>query len=145
VPKTQATLDGSLSFCKEEIIDVHQHLTHAINEPSLAFRKAIQQLLDLDLVKQEAPKLYAVHRIVQEALNFHDVDELQDRFEIASRLVFDKFPSRRRDESLRNRWVTCQDYISHGVHLSRKFKDYAPSGAIHGPPEFVELLSNCAW
>jgi hypothetical protein len=102
-------------------------------------------LLDRDLIKQDVPRFFTIHRVVQEATNYHDIDELQDSFEIASRLVFEQFPNRRKENNLFSRWGTCQDYIPHGVHLSKKFQDYTSSGKLKGSPEFVELLSNCAW
>jgi hypothetical protein len=99
----------------------------------------------MELIMQHGDDLYAIHRIVQEALNFHDIDELQDRFDIASRLVFEQFPNRRKTDNLYSKGSACQDYIPHGVYLSEKFQDYATSGNLKGSPEFVELLGNCAW
>jgi hypothetical protein len=146
LPQNQNLLDGTLAFCKRDT--KHKTASRNLSTPGSAFEKAIQQLVDMELIMQLGPELYAIHRIVQEALNFHDVDELQDRFEIASRLVFEQFPQRRMDESLYDRWNVCQRYIHHGVHLSKKFEDYSsPSKPmlLGSLPEFVELLNNCAW
>lgn len=148
LPRNQKALDGALAFCKQEAkyLDGDNRASlYAIITPSPAFDKAAKELLNRELIKQDGPRDFSIHRVVQEATNFHDIDELQDSFEIAARLVFEQFPQRRAEESLFSRWNICQDYIPHGVQLSRKFSDYAPSGKLKGSPEFVQLLSNCAW
>jgi len=83
---------------------------------------------------------------VQEAVNFHDVDDLQETFNTASRLVWEQFPKQLDDDSLYKKWGLCQNFIPHGVYLSKKFDDdYARTGIVKGSDYFVRLLSNCAW
>jgi hypothetical protein len=93
----------------------------------------------------------SIHRVVQEAVNYHDLHELQQSFNIASRLVYEQFP-KMHTGSADNQWTICQDYIPHGVYLSKKFSDYAASevlkassGVLKADIHFVRLLGNCAW
>jgi hypothetical protein len=101
-------------------------------------------LVKRKLIKQDA-KIYSIHRAVQEAVNYHDVDDLQNSFNIASRLAYEAFPKRELNEPLFKKWSKCQEYIPHGVQLSRRFSDYAASGTLKGSEYFVKLLSSCAW
>ena len=141
-------LNGSLTWCKQENVRPGEKQIATLYDlitPAPAFEAAIRELVDKKLIKQTGPRLYSIHRVVQEAMNWKSIDELQASFETAARLVCEQFPTRRKDDSLFNRWTTCQDYIQHGVQLSKKFDDYANSSNLKGSPEFVELLSNCAW
>ena len=104
----------------------------------------MNELLMRRLVKQDG-KIYSIHRAVQEAVSYHDVDDLQNSFNIASRLAYEAFPKRDLIEALFKKWSQCQEYIHHGVYLSRKFSDYAASGTLKGSTYFVKLLSACAW
>lgn len=139
-------LDGPLAWCRQQNTDENQRATlYKLITPTPAFERAIKELLSRDLIKQTGPRLYSVHRVVQEAINWRDVHELQESFQTAARLVFEQFPKRDRDDNFYNKWSICQDYIQHGVQLSRKFQDYDKSGNLKGSQEFIALLSNCAW
>jgi hypothetical protein len=115
-----------------------------ISTPSRAFEEAMKELVKRELVKQDG-KIFSIHRAVQEAVNYHDMDDVQNSFNIASRLAYEAFPKRQMNEALYEKWSQCQEYIPHGVHLSRKFSDYAASGTLKGSTFFVKLLSSCAW
>jgi hypothetical protein len=105
----------------------------------------IDELLEKELIKKDRHTL-SIHRVVQEAVNYHDVDDLQESFDIASRLVYEQFPKQDLSESsLYKVWNVCQDYIPHGVYLSKKYSDYAPSGKLKAHDSFVRLLGNSAW
>jgi hypothetical protein len=148
LPRNQKTLDGTLSFCKQEskyLDDDDRASLHTLITPSVGFDKAVHELLKRELIKTDGPRNFSIHRVVQEATNFHDIDELQESFDTAVRLVFEQFPNRRNVDTLYNKWSICQDYIPHGVHLSRKFQDYADGGTLKGSQLLIELLSNCAW
>ncbi len=108
------------------------------------FDQAINNLLESALIKQDG-LYYSVHRVVQEATSYHDVKDLQASFDTASKLVNEQFPKRKMNETYYERWSRCQEYVPHGVHLSKKFADHAKSAVLRGTPAFVELLSNCGW
>src|SRR5438067_2019049 len=98
---------------------------------SLHLRPNLKMLIDELLAKGFIRKdrhILSIHRVVQEAINYHDVDDLQESFDIASRLVYEQFPKQDMSQSLFKEWSVCQDYIPHGVYLSKKYSDYAPSG-----------------
>ena len=147
LPQNQRALDGPLAFCKQDpayVDDKDRAALFSVITPSPAFEKAIDELLAKELIRKDRQVL-SIHRVVQEAVSYHDVDDLQKSFDIASRLVYEQFPKQVMSESLYKEWNVCQEYIPHGVYLSKKYSDYAPSGKLKAHEFFVRLLSNCAW
>lgn len=147
LPESQGILDGPLEFCKQDAKHINEHnrasLADVIN-PSPEFQNVIQELVVRALIKQDG-RNFAIHRVVQEATNFYDVIDLQVSFNAAASLVWYQFPRRAMDESLYSKWSICQEYVSHGVYLSKKFSEHTRSGVLKGSNQFVELLGNCAW
>jgi tetratricopeptide (TPR) repeat protein len=146
LPRTQKALDIALSFCRQDPVHLDENeraSIFSIITPSEAFEKAMNQLLDRKLIKQDG-RMYTVHRVVQEAVSYHDVDELQKSFAQAARLVYEQFP-KQGIATMYKDWKVCQVYIPHGVHLSKKFSDYVRSGALSATDAFVSLLGNCAY
>jgi hypothetical protein len=147
LPRNQRALDGPLAYCKQDptYVDSKDRASlFSVITPSPAFEKAIDELLVKELIRKDRHVL-SIHRVVQEAVNYHDVDDLQESFDIASRLVYEQFPKQVISESLYKEWNVCQEYIPHGVYLSKKYSDYALSGKLKAHDSFVKLLSNCAW
>jgi hypothetical protein len=147
LPRNQRALDGPLASFKQDPASVDSKdrapLANAVIPPP-ALEKAIDELLAKELIKKDRNVL-SIHRVVQEAVNYHDVEDLQKSFEIASRLVYEQFPKQTMGEPLYKEWNVCQEYIPHGVYLSKKYSDYTPSGKLKANEYFVRLLSNCAW
>jgi hypothetical protein len=147
LPRNQRALDGPLAFCKKESVyidDKDRASLYSIVTPSPEFEKAVDELLAKQLIKKERQSM-SIHRVVQEAVSYHDVEDLQQSFDTASRLVYEQFPRQLTGESLYSRWNTCQDYIPHGVYLSKKYSDYNTSGKLRSNEYFVGLLRSCAW
>jgi hypothetical protein len=147
LPRNQRALDGPLAFCKQDptYVDSKDRASlFSVVTPSPAFEKAIDELLAKELIRKDRNVL-SIDRVVQEAVNYHDVEDLQKSFDITSRLVYEQFPKQVISESLYKEWNVCQEYIPHGVHLSKKYSDYAPSGKLKAHEFFVKLLSNCSW
>jgi hypothetical protein len=97
LPRNQKALDGRLAFCKQitqrmEDADSNTALSSVITPPPL-LRKAIDELVNFKLIKQEGRELWA-HRVVQEAMNYHSSEDLQEYFDAAVALVYEAFPSR---------------------------------------------------
>jgi hypothetical protein len=91
--------------------------------PPPALQDAIADLVKLKLIKQEGREFWA-HRVVQEAMNYHSVKELQDYFDSASYLVYEAFPKQMYGDSLSNEQRgACQSYLSHGAQLSFQFSN----------------------
>jgi hypothetical protein len=126
----------------------------------------MDELLRFQLIRQEGREIW-VHRVVQEAMNYHTFDEFQESFDSASRLVYEAFPKQKHDDFIQDR-AACQSYISHGAHLSLLYSPLVfPETEIKGydrpppsdnsdqtslansknyrSPYFIDLLSNCAW
>ncbi|KAG4441573.1 hypothetical protein IFR05_002958 [Cadophora sp. M221] len=149
LPRNQSVLDGSLSFCKQVQNLNPQKRTSIISAlaPSPEFTAAVDELLKRELIKRDN-RIYSIHRVVQEAVNYHDEEDLQNSFNIATSLVHEAFPKVIMNQPLIKYWTTCQVYIPHGVFLSRKFAGHVKSGStgkLKSSPEFVQLLHHCGW
>jgi hypothetical protein len=111
--------------------DKSQAALSSIVKPSAALRAAIDELLNFQLIRQEGRELW-VHRVVQEAMNYHSLEELQESFDSTSRLVYEAFPKQMHDNFIQDR-SACQSYISHGAHLSDIYSPLvAPEAKIKG-------------
>jgi hypothetical protein len=113
--------------------------------PSPQFESAIHELLERDIIKPSGLRNFSIHRVVQEATNYHNKEERQESFDIAATLVNEQFPNRRKMDNFVGRWSWCQEFVSHGVQLSKKFLQHTKSATLKGSPSLVELLSNCSW
>lgn len=148
LPRDQQALDGSMAFCKtlsRQLIEGSTNPYSNMTSLAPALEKALDELEEKQLIRRDG-RVISIHRVVQEATNYHDVEDLQASFNYATRLVYEAFPGQTRaGDSLYALWNKCQLYIPHGVFLSKKFSDYTQSGALSGSDIFVRLLSNCAW
>ncbi|PMD63260.1 uncharacterized protein K444DRAFT_626991 [Hyaloscypha bicolor E] len=147
LPTVQSILDGPLEFCKQDAkhIDENNRVALAdVIDPSPQLLKAIEELLEKSLVKRDGRNL-SVHRVVQEATTYGDLNDLQTSFDATTRLVHYRFPKTEMDGSLFLEWSICQEYIPHGVNLSKRFTEHTRAGALKGSVTLVELMSNCAW
>ena len=143
----QSILDGPLEFCKQDAkhIDKDSRVALAdVIDPSPQLLLAIEELLEKILIKRDGRNL-SVHRVVQEATTYGDLIDLQTSFDAAVRLVHYRFPKTEMDGSLFSKWSICQEYIPHGVNLSKRFVEHTKAGALKGSVTFVDLMSNCAW
>ncbi|KAH7416710.1 hypothetical protein BKA64DRAFT_701492 [Cadophora sp. MPI-SDFR-AT-0126] len=147
LPRNQSALSGNLSFCQQDPVHIdpnNRASLFSIITPSPQFDAAIEELRTRKLIKQDN-QLMSIHRVVQEAVNFHSIEDLQQSFDAACRLVYEQFPKRKLDEDLYSAWYICQDYISHVIHLSKRFSEFSKSGKLTASSDFVKLLSNAAW
>ncbi|KAH7416714.1 hypothetical protein BKA64DRAFT_655866 [Cadophora sp. MPI-SDFR-AT-0126] len=147
LPRDQSALDGPLEFCKQDpkdIDDTNRASLFSLITTSPAFDLAIEDLMRRKLITREG-RFFKIHRVVQEATNFHSFEDLQKAFNTASRLVFQKFPNRDMNSTLYKQWNMCREYISHGIQLHIGFNKYSRNSNLQVPAEFVELMSNCAW
>lgn len=143
LPPNQAALGERLSFCRKDVGDSNSRTSFVnIIKPSAELERVVQELLDRSLINQDN-QILSIHREVQEAVNYHDQEDLQNSFEAASRLVFEQFPKREKDESLYTRWSKCAEYIAHVIYLSKRYTDYVR--VLKGSPELIMVLSNAAW
>jgi hypothetical protein len=83
----QAALNGKLSFIKrsQKIMDEQASLASAV-QSNPALDAVINELLDKSLIKKEN-RVISVHRVVQEAMNYHSLEDLQASFDAAVALV----------------------------------------------------------
>lgn len=135
-----------MEFCKQDKSN-HTASSRAalasVATPSPEFEQAITQLLNRELIKQDS-RVLSIHRVVQEAINFQGVDDVQKSFDLASRLINEQFPTLRLNQSSFGKWTICQEYIPHGVFLARKYEEYLRSGILKSSTEFIQLSINCA-
>jgi hypothetical protein len=72
------------------------------------------------LIKQKGRQLWA-NRVVQEAMNYHSSQDLQDYFDSTVALVYEAFPKQVYGDYFSGQWGPCETYIPHGAHLSLQF------------------------
>lgn len=119
--------------------DKSQAALSSIITPPPALRLALEELLKFQLIRQEGRYLW-VHRVVQEAMNYHSFGEFQESFDSAARLVNEAFPKQTQDDFVQDR-AACQSFISHGAHLSLLYSPLVfPETEIKG--YVLSLLSN---
>ena len=124
LPTNQRALDGKLAFCKQNVNEMDEQdseasLASVISAPPL-LRAAIDELVAYKLIKKEGRELWA-HRVVQEAMNYHSFNDLQDTFDAAVALVYEAFPKQVHGDYLSGQWGRCETYVSHGVYLNFQF------------------------
>jgi hypothetical protein len=118
-------LNGKLSFCKQHqnlINEEHITLTNVL-APTQALEDALAALVKAELIKREGRVIY-IHRVVQEAMNYHSAEDLQKSFDAAVRIVAEAFPKRQHGIALFEQWAICSQYIHDAVHLITKFSEY---------------------
>lgn len=76
--------------------------------------------MSFKLIKQEGREVWA-HRVVQEAMNYHSSEDLQEYFDAAVALVYEAFPKQVHGDYLSDQWGPCETYISHGARLGTQF------------------------
>jgi hypothetical protein len=129
LPKNQHALDGKLAWCKQnqnEIGDDESALANVISTPA-ALTEAIEELKKFKLIRMEGRELWA-HRVVQEAVNYQEKQDLQESFNAAALLVYEAFPKSKHGDYFSSQAAAAQAYIHHAAHLSRKFASYSSSG-----------------
>lgn len=126
---------------------------------------ALEELSRNNLIRWDH-RIMAVHRVVQEAMNWNSRDELQSSFDSCVRLVYEgiqaqvypirqrfthtilAFPKQVQANTMYDEWEVCQSYITHAVHLSKRYLEYQgpnKQGDLDPTPELIELLSNATW
>ncbi len=63
-------------------------------------------------------------------MNYQNLEDLQDSFDAAVRIVSEAFPKRQHGISLFEQWAICSMYIHDGVHLATKFSIYTRPPAV---------------
>jgi hypothetical protein len=138
LPRNQKALDGKLSFCKQhpDHVDATSNVTlsNVIRAPA-RLQLAIDELLKFKLIKREGREISA-HRVVQEAMNYHSLSELQQYFNSGAALVYEAFPKQMNGDYLtKEQRGACLSYISHAAHLSLQYSRYhraAAKGTLQG-------------
>jgi hypothetical protein len=149
LPRNQRALNGILTFCKKIPADEdgQQVALSTITTPSPALDEAIRELKAANLIKQDG-RVLSIHRVVQEALNYMSLEDIQDYFNAVVQLVFEAFPRQMGGEPLLDQWSKCEDYIQHGIHLADKYVEILSLNAeepLKPSEEFTFLLGSCAW
>jgi NB-ARC domain len=149
LPRNQRILQGRLEFCMTSPTgqeDSHAALSNVIDPPP-GLQKVIDELLEAKLIRFDN-RIFSIHRVIQEALNFRDFAELQDSFDAAVCLLFEAFPKQESGDPLHTVWATCQDYVQHVVQLFKKFNELRNPEAtitLAARRELILLGANCGW
>jgi hypothetical protein len=111
-----------------------EHITlTSILAPTQALEDALGALSKAELIKRDG-RVLNVHRVVQEAMNYENLQDLQEAFDATVRLMAEAFPKRQHGISLFEQWAICSMYIHDTVHLILKFAEYTKPGF---PPRLI--------
>lgn len=140
LPKDQKRLDGRLEFCKQE-----PGQTTAL-EMSPKMSEAIEELKKAQLIRQDG-RTFVIHRVIQEAMNFTDMEDLQTLFAATVELLHEAFPLQLRGRPLVDVWPRCSMFVQHVIHITKAFSIHQRSknGYLASTFNFIQLLSNCGW
>jgi hypothetical protein len=146
LPGDQSRLDGRLEFCKCSVSDESQPMAATTVDPSPAMEEALEELQKANLIYRNGRDLI-IHRVIQEAMNFHGIKDLQESFDAASQLVYEAFPKQDQGRPLFDVWPRCQMYVQHVVNLAKLYTAFRQGreSPFTGSADFVRLLCNCAW
>lgn len=84
LPSDQIWLDGRLEFCRQKETlnpNTRAALSEVLN-PSAAFQEAIDELLAANLIRLDGRDI-SMHRVIQEAMNYYTVEDLQKSLDAA--------------------------------------------------------------
>ena len=140
LPSDQSRLNGSLDFCKQK-----DFATNA-TEMSDGMRAAIEELKTADLIQQDN-RDFAVHRVIQEAMNWDNIYALQEAFDATTQVLADAFPHQKLGRPMHKDWPRCQMYIQHVQRLAGLFTQIrkGQSDSFRPSRDFVSLLARCGW
>jgi hypothetical protein len=146
LPSNQSRLNGRLEFCKRGIPDESQPTIATTVDLSPEMEAALEELQTANLVYRNGWDL-VIHRVIQEAMNFHGIKDLQESFDAAAQLVYEAFPKQDQGRPLFDVWPKCQMYVQHAVNLAKLYTAFRQGreSPFTGSLDFVRLLCNCAW
>lgn len=141
LPRNQARLDKTnLAFCKQPVTNI------AAWEISPDMEAAVDELTKAGLIRKDG-RNFVIHRVIQEAMNYVNIEELQQSFDAATELLHEAFPLQLKSQPLHDEWPRCQFYIQHVVHLTKMYSSYqrGNNGNVVPDLNFIRLLSNAGW
>ncbi|KIV90279.1 hypothetical protein PV10_07598 [Exophiala mesophila] len=140
LPGDQARLDGKLAFCKQD----ESYVTALQMSPGMEI--AVKELQAAGLIRQDG-RNFVIHRVIQEAMNYIDLGEIQESFDAATELLHEAFPKQIMGRPLQTMWPRCMMFVQHVVHLTKAFSTYQTGSQGYVTPKlnFIRLLSNCGW
>lgn len=156
LPSDQSMLTKKMEFCRttpssSNIVLPAPSIQTVIN-PSANLQAALDELHRKGLISRLGRKI-AIHRTVQEAVNYRNSQELKENFESMVSLLYDAFPKQREGRPLTESWGWCRTWIQHVIALAYKYKLYTwnrpeeqnPLRDMDKVDLFIRLLANSAW
>ena len=143
LPEDQLALEPLLKVFQQDgkHIDKNNHVSKVNLVVTPTLQEALDTLVRSGLIRNDGLN-YSIHRVVQEAVSYADSDDLYLSFKTACRLAYEQFP--KTDAQRFGQWSQCQEYISHGVYLGKKYAELFEAGRIKGSKYLVRLLNNCS-
>jgi hypothetical protein len=122
----------------------------SVIDPPPGLQSVLNELIATQLIRILGPRTFTIHRVIQEAINYQNFDDLQESFNAAVRLVYEAFPKQQRGDPLYDQWSDCERYVQHALRLFSRFREYShaherTTKALSAIEEFVRLGSNCGW
>ncbi|KAF0329893.1 transcriptional xre family [Colletotrichum asianum] len=124
-----AHLPNKLAFCKDEF----------------SLGEALEELTHHALVRKNIEKdTFRIHRLVQSEYRVR-MDDRQEQFDAATRLLLQKFPGERDNKYDDDEWILYEKYIPQVLALSKNYADsQSKANPLKANMDFVNLLVNAA-
>jgi tetratricopeptide (TPR) repeat protein len=154
MPSDLDRLTKKLSFCRtaESESNGRPSIQLASKMGSAELQRAIAELEKQGMITKSGRNL-AIHREVQEAVNYQSRDDLKESFDAAVELLYDAFPKQTDGRPMTEDRDSCRRWIQHVIALANKYNIYAvgrpendvPLKGMASIEVFVKLLANSAW
>jgi tetratricopeptide (TPR) repeat protein len=152
-PGDQNRLTDKLAFCRTRALPNAVRPTFEtiiLSSPEL--QSAIDELVVQGMVTRVGRSM-AIHREVQEAVNYQGKDDLRESFDAAANLLYDAFPQQQEGRPMTEDKEICRRWVQHVIALATRYKQYGvgksettdPLRGMESVHIFVKLLANCAW
>lgn len=154
MPSDLDRLTKKLDFCRtaESESNGRPSIQLASKMGSAELQRAISELEKQGMITKSGRNL-AIHREVQEAVNYQSRDDLKESFDAAVELLYDAFPKQTDGRPMTEDRDSCRRWIQHVIALANKYNIYAvgrpendvPLKGMASIEVFVKLLANSAW
>lgn len=152
-PGDQARLTDKLSFCRTRALRrTFRPTFETIIWDSPELQSAVEELTTQGMVTR-AGRSMAIHREVQEAVNYQGKDGLRDSFDAVANLLYDAFPQQQEGRPMTEDKKIYRRWVQHVIALATRYKQYSigksettdPLKGMASAHIFVKLLASCAW
>ncbi|KAI8304277.1 hypothetical protein K4K61_006265 [Colletotrichum sp. SAR11_59] len=140
-----STLLGGLPLALNQMAALINARNCSIEDFQAILGEALEELTHHALVRKNIEKdTFRIHRLVQSEYRVR-MDDRQEQFDAATRLLLQKFPGERDNKYDDDEWILYEKYIPQVLALSKNYADsQSKANPLKANMDFVNLLVNAA-